>query len=241
MTTLFVTVQLLSETDFQNRLNTLIEQSKSNAPLLLSRLLFFTQSTFHANAFISIYGTNFEYSAPCEDYEEVYMPAEALIYDDGCSCGMYANCTIQANFIEMNSSRNISIKGMKMGCTPSESFLVSTLECFYDQSCLHLIQQYTNYSNSLNSISTNSSRFSENITISELIKNLFIEYWSTAMNYSEYYHQCSPSLCSYTTVENFNLLYTITLILGIQGGLTIVLKWIVQNSFELHSKSTAIE
>jgi len=236
LTSLFVTTKLLSEIDFVNRVNNSIEQSKSNAPVLLSRLLLFTQSSFHANAFVSLYGTNFEYSAQCQDDENIFVPAEAVIYDDGCSCGMYANCTTQANFIETNSVRNISIKGMKMGCTPSESFLSSTLECFYDQSCLDLIQQYTNYSKSLNPLSTISSRFSPNTTINELVKNSFIEDWPTAMNYSSYYKQCSPSLCSYTYVENFSVLYIITVILGIQGGLTIVLKWICPKLVRIASK-----
>ena len=228
LTSLFVTVQLLPEIEFSNRINISIEQSKSNAPVLFTRLLSVVESTFHGNAFISSYGTNFKYSGPCQDFTTNYAPAKAVIYDNGCSCGMYANCTTQAKFIETSSLTNVSVKvkGMKMGCIPSESLLASTLECFYDQSCLDLIQQYTNYSKSLHPISTNFSRFLQNTTVNELINNLFIEDWSTTISYSAYYEQCSPSICSYSRVENFNIFYLITILLGIQGGLTIVLKWI---------------
>ena len=240
LTSLLVTTELLSEASFQDRLNTLIEQSKYNAPILLSRFLFTVQSIFHGNAFLSTYGTNYLYLTKYKPNWSSYSPTEAIIYDAECSCGIYSNCTTQATFIETNSSTstNISIKGMKMGCTPSESFFLSTLECFYDQSCLDLIQKYTKYPHSLTPLSTtkNPSRFSRNTTISELVTNLFIERWSPQINYPSYYEQCSPSVCSYTRVEKFNILYIITVILGIQGGLTIVLKWLCPKLVRIGSK-----
>ncbi|CAF4154880.1 unnamed protein product, partial [Adineta steineri] len=100
-----------------------------------------------------------------------YAITQPIIYDNGCSCALYPNCTSQASFIEMNSSETIPIRA-------------------------------------------------------ELINDLFVEEWATNINYSSYYEQCSPLLCSYTYSKQINPLYTITLILGLQGGLTIVLKWI---------------
>ncbi|CAF1665019.1 unnamed protein product, partial [Adineta ricciae] len=181
---------------------------------------------FRTNAFLSIYGTDFKFPVKSQNYSG-YLYAEPVIYDNECSCEMSSNCTTQAAFIETNSSRVISIIGMKMGCTPSDSFLASTLECFYNRSCLDVIQQYTNYPYSLTPLlTTNLSRFSQNTTITEFIKHLFIEKWSTKIDYQSYYEQCSPLLCSHTSVENFDIIYSITVILGIQGGLKIVLNWL---------------
>ncbi|UJR06647.1 hypothetical protein I4U23_010933 [Adineta vaga] len=189
----------------------------------------------HGNAFVTTYGTNFEYVEMTHGKIASIAPAEPIIYDDNCSCRFSPNCTIQAAFIETNSSKEIFIKGMKMGCTPSETLFASTLECFYDQSCLDHIQQYTNYNNSLTSLPTTSSRFSKNTTIDELRLSLFIEDWSTQMNYSSYYEQCLPLVCLYTSIKKFNIVYTITLILGLQGGLTIVLKWICPKLVQIGS------
>ncbi|UJR07167.1 hypothetical protein I4U23_011455, partial [Adineta vaga] len=236
LTSLLVTNEILSNNTFHDHLNLLIEKKKSNAPVLFSRLLFLTRSINHGNAFISTYGTNFEYIFGPEGKPSAYTATKAIIYDNDCSCGLFSNCTTQATFIETNSSAKVSIKGLKMGCTPSESLLVSTLECFYDQSCLDHIQKYTNYKDSLNPLSTTNSSFLQNITIDELIHNLFLESWSTSMDYSLYYEQCSPAVCSYTTTERFNILYTITIILGLQGGLTIVLKWICPKFVRIGSK-----
>ncbi|UJR07206.1 hypothetical protein I4U23_011494 [Adineta vaga] len=223
---LLITNELLSENNFENRLNISIEQRKFNAPIFFSNLLFFIQSMIHGNAFISTYETNFVYIYIMDGTDRLTTPTKPVIYDDECSCGLSPNCTTQATFIETNSSENIIVKGMKIGCTTSESLIASTLECFYDQICLDFIQQYTNYENSLIPLSTTLSRFPQNTTIDELRQNLFLEQWSIERNYSSYYEQCLPSICFYTYIERFNILYIITLIFGLQGGLTIVLKWI---------------
>ncbi|CAF3912026.1 unnamed protein product [Adineta steineri] len=225
-TSLFVTSQLLSEKNFRDQLNSLIEQTKSSVPTTFRQLLFLIRNINHGNAYMSTYGTNFEYIGAPNTSADTYAFTRAIIYD-GCSCGLYLNCTSQANFIESNSSKLIPVKGLKIGCTPSESFRASTLECFYDRLCIDLIHQYTNYTKSYNPLSTTNSRFSINTTIAELIDNLFIEKWSTEKNYSSYFHECSPLYCSYTYIhKKTSFIYTITVLLGLQGGLGLVLKWL---------------
>ncbi|UJR12700.1 hypothetical protein I4U23_016874 [Adineta vaga] len=178
---------------------------------------------------MSTYATNFEYIVPWEQIQETYVPIQAKIYNNTCSCGLHSSCTSDAKFIKSDSLEEIFIKGLKMGCIPSESFRASTLECFYDPSCIDLIQEYTiigNWSNVTDSLSINNSRFSMNTTIDELINNLFIEEWKKLVNYSSYFQQCSPFSCSYTYIQQFNVLRTLTILLGLQGGLTILLEWI---------------
>ena len=226
LSSLFITGQLLPEIDFNERVNASIEQSKSDAPTIITALLFLTRNIHHGNSIISTYGTNFKYSAPWYELVSSYLPSQAIIYDNECSCGLYPDCTTQANFIRTNSSETIPIKGLKIGCTPSESFLSSTLECFYDISCLNLIQEYMNYTDSSIFLLTKTNQSKINITIGDLINNLFITQWLTTKNYSSYYEQCAPSLCSYTYMQQSNALYILTLLLGLNGGLTIVLKWI---------------
>ncbi len=233
-TSLFITAKLVSKEAFCARLDSLIEQTKSNTPSTFARLLFLIRSINHGNAIISTYATNYEYIIPWpwDTVYGSYAPTQALIYDDNCSCGLYPNCTTQANFIRINSTQAIPIKGFKIGCTPSESFLASTLECLYDSACINLIQEYTNSTNGTNStnssipLSATMTQSSINTTIAELVNNLFIERWARKMNYSSYYEQCSPLLCSYTYNQQFSLLYTVTLLIALQGGLAIVLELI---------------
>ncbi|CAF4111073.1 unnamed protein product [Adineta steineri] len=235
-TSLFVTSQLLSKINFDDQLGSLIEQTKSNAPTTFRRHLFLIRNINHGNAYMSTYGTNFEYIGAPNAPTYTYLFTRAIIYD-GCSCGLYLNCTSQANFIESNSFKLTPVKGLKIGCTPSESFRASTLECFYDRSCIDLIHQYTNYTTFHNPVLNMTSRFSINTTIAELIDNLFIERWATKMNYSSYFHECSPLYCSYTYIQKkSSFIYTITVLLGLQGGLSIVLKWFCPKIVRIASK-----
>ncbi len=243
LSSLFVTSQLLSEMVFDARLNSIIEENKSNAPTTFTRLLLLIRNINHGNAIISSYGSNFEYTISLDSLiHNSFTHTQAIIYDNNCSCGLHQNCTSQANFIRTNPSATVSIKGLKMGCTPSESFLASTLECFYDSSCINLIQEYTSHTNNINStyshipLSTNMSRFLINTTISELINNLFIEKWKTTINYSSYFEHCAPLVCSYTYIQKLNSLYTMTLLFGLHGGLTIVLDWICPMIIQIINK-----
>ncbi|CAF0862711.1 unnamed protein product [Adineta steineri] len=231
LTSLLVTVELLSKENFHHCIETLIEESKSDVPFLVSRFLFMIQTFNHGNAFMTTYGTNFQYVSRISDS---YAHTNAMIYDDNCSCGLSSNCTTQANFIE--KSTIIPIVGLKMGCLPSESFRLSTLECFYNQSCLDLVHKYTNYQNSSIALSTNLSYFPPNSTINELINHAFTEQWLKNITYSSYYDECFPSVCSYTYIEKFNILYLITLFLSLQGGLTLVLAWICPKIIQNVSK-----
>ncbi|CAF1319758.1 unnamed protein product [Adineta ricciae] len=220
---LFIGDQLFSEQHFNDRLQLRIQTVISSAPTIFLTLLSFIQNINQGNAIVSTYGTNFRYLYPLNNPSSTYAITQPIIYDNNCSCAFYPNCTTQAYIFQGNSSEMVPIKGLKIGCIPSESFRLSTLECFYDRACLDLLQQSTNHSDPL---PLNQSRFVINTTVDELISNLFIEQWSITPNYSLYFQQCSPSSCSYTFVQKINFLYTITLILGFQGGLNIVLKWI---------------
>ncbi|CAF0878289.1 unnamed protein product [Adineta steineri] len=225
LSSLFITNKLLSQKDFRDRVDLLFEQSQLNAPITFGRLYSLIASINHGNAIISSFGSNFEYIAPFYERTFAYTPTQAITYGE-CSCGLYPNCTIEANFIGRNHSKIHPIKGLKMGCIPSESFRNSTLECFYDESCVQLIQQYTNYTNRIIPLNATNRRFFINTSVAELMNDLFVEEWSKTINYSLYFASCFPSLCSYNYIEKINLLYIVTVLLALQGGLAIVLKWI---------------
>jgi hypothetical protein len=226
LSSLLITSRLLPEKVFNERINSSIEENKSNAPQTFSRLLILLRSINDGNGLISTYGTNFQYLTVPDLSNKPSLPTRAIIYDNGCSCGLSSNCTSPGNFVQITSSELIEVKGLKMGCTPSESFLRSTLECFYDSSCINIIQNETNELYVPQPILANTSRFLMNTSIIDLVNVLFIENWSTTINYLSYFDHCLPSLCSYRYIQKINSFYTITLLLSLYGGLSVVLKWI---------------
>jgi len=226
LSSFYVTTQLTSANNFYSKLNESIRQIQSNSSKTITNYFLLIESINHVNGFVSTYGTNYEYDLPLGAFAYAYLGSQPRIYDNSCSCQLYSNCTSQAKLFSMNSSERISLNGLKIGCLPSQSFHLSTLECFYDKICLNLIEKSIRSNDLSTSLLTKSSRFPLNTTITELLDNMFIEQLKTQQNYSLYFKRCSPSSCSYTYVQYIDLVYTITYLLGLQGGLSIVLKWI---------------
>lgn len=201
LSSLLITSRLLSEATFETQINSSIEESQTEARRVFFRLFFLLRNVLDGNEITSSYGTDFKYVLPWYMKSISAAITEGMIYDQ-CSCELNKTCTSQANFIGRNSSKLIEIKGLKMGCTPSESLLRSTLECFYDLSCIDILD------------------------VGDLVNNVFIEKCPTTINYSAYFDQCLPALRSYQYIEQIDSLYTVTLLLSIYGGLSVVLKWI---------------
>jgi hypothetical protein len=156
-----------------------------------------------------------------------------------CSCANDINCKGQMGLYNVDLSipgdGPIPVKlipGLYRACFALESLLQSTLECFYDdQDCLAdiinfydqlpLVQDFIRLNSSL------PSRFTTNSTIDSLLSELFIEYWSQSLNYSSYFALCQPASCSYEILRRNSLLETITIIIGLVGGLSISLRILV--------------
>ena len=125
---------------------------------------------------------------------------------------------------------SLTLPGIVVSCSPTESLMKSTLECFFDETCLNAIIFYMNHSKiSLNSrtILNESSRYSPQTTVEILINELFIEQWITNISYVEYFQQCHPSFCQYSIEKRHNSAYILTTLLSLYGGLTITLRILI--------------
>ncbi|CAF3974147.1 unnamed protein product [Adineta steineri] len=121
------------------------------------------------------------------------------------------------------------VNGFFTACTPLEAILQSTLDCLYTVECLRFLMNYfpaisqmqINWADSV------LSSKQEKHSVNDYMKDLFIEEWSTKMNYSNYFDQCNASLCTYITKDQTNFYSAITLFISLYGGLTIILRLIV--------------
>ena len=130
--------------------------------------------------------------------------------------------------------RNIfGIPGLFSGCSVIESVRVSSVKCFFEQSCLNMVMEMLRQSEAP-SIGTpilasdSSQRYSPDTSMGIVIDALMVDRWNESVEYSEYYNRCKPQQCSYTITTRGNLLYIFSTITGIFGGLTIILKIISQ-------------
>jgi hypothetical protein len=105
----------------------------------------------------------------------------------------------------------------------------STFECLFDDTCLNRLTTLINYPTNLLPLNRSQlTRYSFNTTlIGTIIDQLFVELWSNSSNYTAYFSQCAPLTCDYSYVERNDIVYIITTILGLYGGLTNTVQLIV--------------
>ena len=65
--------------------------------------------------------------------------------------------------------------------------------------------------------------------VSVRLLDLFLEEWSTEVNYSMYFDQCAPSYCSYTVNEIAQFVYALTLLISLYGGLALIFRSIASS------------
>jgi hypothetical protein len=72
-----------------------------------------------------------------------------------------------------------------------------------------------------------SSEYSMNSTIKELVDNLMIKQWNVSSNFENYYNECQPIERTYTFETKNDVIYIVTTLFGVAGGLTTVLELVV--------------
>lgn len=113
-----------------------------------------------------------------------------------------------------------------------DSVRLSSIECFFNESCMNIVMEllteYLAPSFNISILLFNSSRFVSSTKMSYVIDALMIDQWNLDISYKNYYNQCEPLQCSYTYTTRGDLLYILSTIFGIFGGLIIVLKVLVR-------------
>lgn len=163
--------------------------------------------------------------------------------DPECFCGVISNCYSSIGFYRLYAEEtegvfysrvrpSARVTGFKVGCYALDGLLSSTLECFYNSSCLTTLLTYFPTSNitSLDVLDVNQTRYLPGKTIETIVNALFLEQKSTRMTFSAYYSTCAPYLCTYKVIRYASFLQALTTLLGIYGGLTLVLRIVVLHS-----------
>ncbi len=230
--TQYISASVTSSQLFQFQTESFISQFKSamTNDFLLS--LSTIRNTTQSNALFSGQQTNYEVFTSHRG-TEVYT---ASVWYDNCSCATSAMCAYQSNIYDYPDSIVLfSVPGIYVGCYVIESLLQSNLQCFYNQTCINKLLSYFVYPSSMNitALDTSlSSRYLENSTIEHLLDQLMVEEWNSSIMYENYFNECEPIECTYTHQTKNNIIYIVTTIIGLIGGLTTALKLIVPRLVE---------
>ncbi|CAF1306333.1 unnamed protein product [Adineta ricciae] len=190
-----------------------------------------TRDITQANGLLSARQTNYHmklrtYPGDIEVYPQWY---------NSCKCDHAMRCTSKVQFhrVEDRSVPSYA-SGLLAGCYTTEATLQSTLECFYNQSCVTQILSYLHGEQPTNDMSLNASspsRFLVNSTLEQLLSELMIEQWAVTPIYEKYYSECQPKQCTYTYKTKNAVIFIMTAIVGLVGGLKNDVNTVQTNSF----------
>jgi len=218
----FINNFLLSETNFNNQINSLFDQLKQTIATSFTTDLRLIRSYIHTNTLVSMTSSNWQF-VPGDMVEGSMFFLEPVVYDSPtgqCSCGFIPTCVRSAQIGD-----NFTLPGFLVGCLPLESLLQSTLEFLYNQTLVDFI---VNDSNIIFNALMSSSRFQPNATTIEyILSELMVEHWESPvdlLSYQKYYEQCAPLSCVYAYMSQQNMLVTLTSFIAFAGGLSVGLK-----------------
>jgi hypothetical protein len=231
-----ITVQVLSYVEFMARAQQILNQFKLNTVAESKRSLALIRSQT-----VTMYTTgetdiSWRSSAWRNSSSSTYFQAVANEIGN-CSCGLNDDCKQQLGLYvygqlpEDSIDLLFNIPHMFLSCFAMESLLQSSLECFLNQTCANpMLKQIYRFDNNWINLTVpviNSTRFSPNMLVKEIIKEMMIDTWGDKIDYNRYYEQCAPKVCTYLFTSRTNALYVFTTMIGLFGGLSVALRIIV--------------
>ena len=212
-----VNTRLLSRSAFNQQIQKVTDEFQSNVPNEILSSLALIQETTSSNMIMTIHLTNWKFARKSPDRLQGLLHTIPIEYQQ-CNCGISTSCVEPS-------------RGMFAGCYPLVALFKSTLECFYNQSCIYLSTVFP----ALDARDSSSSRFSINTTIESMFSQLMVDAYVINTSYEKYFLECAPKSCSFSYRTQRSTLEIITLLISLYSGLTIVSACIVTHGFKLRS------
>ena len=144
-------------------------------------------------------------------------PSPAAIYSSTRS-------TTYSEILSVRLNKTV-IKGMKTDCFPYDGLAASTLECYYDASCIQSFVANGFVFEPLNA--SWPSKFRMTSPLREILQSGLVEEFSYNYSIERYYEECSPQLCIYSYVHLNTPLTIISTIISVLSGLNTGLRLIL--------------
>jgi hypothetical protein len=236
----YVGISVIPLESFHLQAQSLIDQfilSTTNAFLLSLSMI---RGIIQGNALLSALHTN--YDLLISDDNKTIFSSPQYYFD--CNCDASPTCGYLSAIYNHDTAETLFIvPGVYTGCYIIESLLQSTLECFYNQTCIRELRSYLISTSLITSPALNSSlptQYFTNSTIEDLVDHLMVEQWNSSQMYDGYYNACQPAQCTYTYVTKNDIIYIVTTIIGLAGGLITVLKLAVPLLVKLVRRKTEL-
>ncbi|CAF4251858.1 unnamed protein product [Rotaria sp. Silwood2] len=222
----FVESQVVPQMIFESEMNSRIESWKMTTINNFLRTIQLVQATDRGNHLMN---GNFDVFFQIDNASHI-TTIKPMDYDN-CSCDLSQSCHIPMKiyFIDINLEifdEIFNVSNFFVGCFPVEALLASTLECFYDESCMRQIDWYmpVSLNKSFSFSALDPSRNLPNETIESIVSRLMVDFWSSNISFASYYDACSALSCTFQYERRNDLFNVFTTIIGVLGGLSLAFK-----------------
>ena len=232
-----VTADALPEAYLEQQVYRLVNLIRAEGPWQLTLVLLAVHMSTSGNQGVSTLGTN-AYAYSAIDRKVRLATQEYQIDNSACYCLPSNDCQMPATMYSksdivpsssgafpLRQNSSTPIKGMKTACFPVDGILASTLECFYDTSCIQLLVPDSTAA-PLNR--AHPTRFPiADATLQDIFDEMMVEDWHYNFSWANYYTRCAPEQCSYSYSDRNGVLIIITTIIALLGGLNIAWRLII--------------
>ncbi|CAF3605429.1 unnamed protein product, partial [Adineta steineri] len=240
LTNKLVTLEAMSFSSFQAQIDSLTATFISQTPDKFRRDQSFIYETFRANQLLVVPGTNWQlaFTTAADNYLIATVPRNS--FGNNYSCITSLDSFSRPLYIDANYNTTV-LSGVVASCLPIDGVRLSTLECFFDSKCILNLTSIASTRTTTIWIpkplnASTPSNYSSNTLIGNLVDSLFVEDWGIVSNYSSYFTSCAPYSCTYQYIDHNTILYIITTVLGLYGGLTVILHFIVWRGWRMYRK-----
>lgn len=242
--TTVISTRALSRSDLISQAKAIISEFQRSSPNF-----FQTQVQLISKAILASFifnGLNTCFVGEFSIRGDTYYPridTVAFIHADGsfCACIDFSSCQEPSGIFNeygIDTSGVIpyvfkpifNVSGIAVKFVPVDSLRQSSLECFYDVTCLERLLSYSNQPNQLFEpmLPTLNSRFNLTSTVQSMIEELMVESWGSVISFDEYYANCAPLICNYVINERNDFLYVLSTMIGLLGGFCTILAIVSQ-------------
>ena len=148
-----------------------------------------------------------------------------------CSCALSQSCRSLMAIYEHDITSQIyselfSVPNFYIGCYLVDGLLASTLECFYNRSCMMEIDRHKHISmqENFNFTALDPTLNAPDETVVTIVSRLMIDSWPPKISYSLYYNTCAPVLCTFDENRANDPFSVVNTIIGAFGGLSLGFK-----------------
>jgi hypothetical protein len=235
--------QLMPRIQFMHEINETLYQFQKRTPIAFAQILDLVRSTAQGNALLPMFSSSWDIvvaengTGQNASFLTVPRAINNTEQNTSCSCVTLRTCTIPLQVVTDHG--RITVDGMVLGCHFLETILLSSLSCFYSETCIKDVRNALgaySFSPKNFKFKVPSIRFNINDTVERIAYEMFIESWTTNVSYERFFNSCAPSYCTYTYYYRFDALELLKMFLSVFAGLSLAFHFLVPHLVKMIEK-----